>query len=117
RRIFSRHVGRGRSRRSPGMRGVRARFGLYVAGGGVVAPHDPPVEHPRQREIPRVDGPAAHLLPRVRPRWAPADHAIAGIIHRRGCRIGRTPSPSCPLTLVPLILVPLTLPSPPSGER
>ena len=101
--LVARHVGVGEDRRHTGKLRGRARVDPHDAGGGVGAPHDPPVEHPRQREIARVDGPAAHLLPRVRPRRTLADHAIAGIIHRRGCRIGRTPSPSypspCPLPL------------------
>ena len=62
-----RHVRVGEHRDDAGQGARRARVDADDARGGVRAPHDPAVEHAGHREVARVDGTAAHLLPGVRP--------------------------------------------------
>ena len=74
--LVARHVARGeyRDHAGQGARGLRVE--PDEARRRVGAPNDAAVEHAGQRQVARVDRPAAHFFPRVGPRLAPADHAI-----------------------------------------
>jgi hypothetical protein len=74
--LVARHVPRGEYRDHARQRARGFRVEADDARRGVGAADDPAVEHAGQRQVARVDGPAAHLFPRVRPRLASADHAI-----------------------------------------
>jgi len=70
--LVARHVARGEDRDHAGQGARGRRVEPDDTRRRVRAPNDAAVEHAGQRQVARVDRPAAHFFPRVGPRLAPA---------------------------------------------
>ncbi len=79
--LVPRHVLVREHRDDPGQRPRRLDIDPHDPRRRIRAPHDPPMQHPRQAEVRGIDGPPPHLLPRIRPRRALADDLIARAHH------------------------------------